>query len=119
MTEDRKPGPIHTIEVSRPLDAGEEHELGKRVARMGVEIMAAESKLKKESKVARAEIAAMKEDLGDLCTVLDRGFSVEHVEAFLEVDYDAKKRVWRCPQTGEVLKDGPLMPEDRQIGLGF
>lgn len=113
MNEERKPGAVENITLHEELDDKDKLDLGEELARLHLDITDCEEEKAEVASAFNAKLKTMNRQHHEGSQVLDRGFRIIERRAIVEVDLDAKKRYYRDPDTGSIIKEEDLKPGEQ------
>lgn len=111
--EERRPGAVENVTLHEELDDVEKRELGEKLARLSLDISACEEEKADTAAAFNAKIKTMNRQHHDGSQVLDRGFRILERRAIVEINLEEKKRYYRDPDTGAIIKQEDLKPGDQ------
>jgi hypothetical protein len=91
--------------------------LGKELAQFNRERTSAEEEKKSVTSDFKARIDGLNARINRLSNNISNGYEYKDMEVTLELDLEAKKRIFRRIDTNEIVKEEEMHPEDWQTEI--
>lgn len=107
------PGEVERVVFHEDLKEDDKRELGEKLAKLTIDIQEVEEEKSDVNSAFNSKLKTMHRQVNEGAQVLNQGFRVVEKSAIVTIDIDTKKRYYRDPQTGSIIKEEDLKPGDQ------